>query len=317
MFCFINNLSAQNGFLHNSENQYDYIIITIPDYVQSCNQFATHKETNLGLRTLVVDTTMIFNEFNSFPEPQENIREFTSYAGTFWTDPKPKFILIVGRINDIPNFKIPYFTHPNYYFNSDFYYTQNKFESDSISMDFFVGRLPCRNNLELISYFNKVINYETLAEHNDWENNCLLISDTVPTFDFLNSTLDLRNVFPSYISSKILTIDTTSGYYGNKDSVINFVNVNGVSSIWFEGLGTQDFFISEEFLNLSDLNLFENLDKYFLTVFIHAQFNIFDTNTNLAREFLFKENSGSIASIHHLHYSFWQATRYFQTIWAQ
>ena len=89
-------ISIRQITLRDTTNQYDYIIITVPEFVNACEPFRQHKETVRDFRTLIVDTTQIFAEFDSSATPQDNIRDFISYAGTFWKEPRPKFFLIVG-----------------------------------------------------------------------------------------------------------------------------------------------------------------------------------------------------------------------------
>ncbi|MFO7526304.1 MAG: C25 family cysteine peptidase, partial [Ignavibacteriaceae bacterium] len=106
LLVFCSQLFPQQITLSDTSNQYDYIIITIPEYVQSCQQFKEHKETVRGLKTLIVDTTQIYVEFNQDSLPQNNIREFISYAGSYWQEPKPEYILFVGSVTKIPNFPV-------------------------------------------------------------------------------------------------------------------------------------------------------------------------------------------------------------------
>lgn len=82
---------SQTVTLRDTTNQYDYIIITVPEFVSACEPFKQHKETVRDFRTLIVDTTQIFSEFDSSLTPQDNIRDFISYAGTFWKEPRPNY----------------------------------------------------------------------------------------------------------------------------------------------------------------------------------------------------------------------------------
>jgi hypothetical protein len=84
-------VSLQQITLRDTTNQYDYIIITVPEYINACVPFKQHKETVRGFNTLIVDTTQIFAEFDTSATPQDDIRDFISYAGTFWQEPRPKF----------------------------------------------------------------------------------------------------------------------------------------------------------------------------------------------------------------------------------
>lgn len=142
-------LHSQPVTLRDTTNQYDYIIITVPEFVNTCEPFRQHKETVRNFRTLVVDTTQIFAEFDSSATPQDNIRDFISYAGTFWKEPRPIYFLIAGTVSDVPNFQIP--IQGGFSSQSDHYYKQNIFENDSTTTDFYIGRVPCRNSGELFN----------------------------------------------------------------------------------------------------------------------------------------------------------------------
>lgn len=65
-------LYSQPITLRDTTNQYDYIIITIPEFVNACEPFRLHKETVRDFRTLIVDTTQIYAEFDSSATPQQH-----------------------------------------------------------------------------------------------------------------------------------------------------------------------------------------------------------------------------------------------------
>ena len=60
-------------------------------------------------------------------------------------NPRPKFFLIAGTVQMVPNFPIQL---PGYtiYYHSDYYYSQSIYENDSTTTDFYIGRIPCRNS---------------------------------------------------------------------------------------------------------------------------------------------------------------------------
>ena len=97
---------SQTITLRDTTNQYDYIIITVPEFVSACEPFKQHKETVRGFNTLIVETAQIYSEFDSSLTQQDNIRDFISYAGTFWKHPQPKYFLIAGSVKFVPNFNI-------------------------------------------------------------------------------------------------------------------------------------------------------------------------------------------------------------------
>jgi len=308
---------SQTVTLRDTTNQYDYIIITVPEFVSACEPFKQHKETVRDFRTLIVDTTQIFSEFDSSLTPQDNIRDFISYAGTFWKEPRPNYFLLVGNVESVPNFQVPFIPGQQAYFQSDYFYSQSLYENDSTTTDFYVGRIPAMNSEQLDNYFVKVIEYESNNTLQSWMNNALFISEDDPNFGFLEASFGLADLLPSYIRSYFIVNDTNSIYYGNKDSIYNAVNERGCSTIWFEGHSSDSFFIHRDYFDLSDLNGLNNNMKYFLTIFAASQSSIIDTNTNLTREMLVLQNAGSLGGIVFVGPAYWGIGKTFQNTWAQ
>ncbi len=99
-----NIIVPQNVKLRDNSNQYDFVIITIDQFVPACEIFKNHKENNQGLKTLVTTRNQILSEFNDSLLTQDNIRDFISYAGTNWMAPKPIYFMFAADIDSIPNF---------------------------------------------------------------------------------------------------------------------------------------------------------------------------------------------------------------------
>ena len=85
-------LSLQNVFsqdtLMDTTNQYDYIMITVPEFVPACEVFAQHKENVRDMKTLIVDTTMILNEFNSDSLLSSGVYLYTITSGDYYKSRK-------------------------------------------------------------------------------------------------------------------------------------------------------------------------------------------------------------------------------------
>jgi hypothetical protein len=311
-------LHSQPVTLRDTTNQYDYIMITVPELVNACEPFRQHKETVRDFRTLIVDTTQIFAEFDSSAVPQDKIRDFISYAGTFWKEPRPKFFLIAGTVEDIPNFQIPLIFQPEVKYQSDYYYAQNIYENDSSTTDFYIGRIPVKNEMELDNYFSKVMKYESNNTLSDWMNNNLFICDDDISFAFLEQSINLSEDFlPDFIRSYFISEDSNSIYYGNKDSIYNAINERGSLIIWFEGRNRDTFVIRPDYFNLSDLNGLDNADMPFISVYVGSQNSIIDTNTNMTREMLVMNNAGSMGGIVFVGVGFWGVCIVFQEKWTQ
>jgi len=296
-------LYSQSVTLRDTTNQYDYIIITIPEYVAACEPFKQHKETIRGFNTLIVDTTQIFAEFDTSATPQDNIRDFISYAGTFWQEPKPKFFLIAGTVSDVPNFPIESINTIN---QTDYYYSQNIYENDSTTTDFYIGRIPSSNIDELQNYFDKVIDYETNNTLYSWMNNNLFICENDIQFGFLDEAISMgEDYLPDFIRSFYIVDDTNSIYYGNKDSIYKAINEMGNAIVWFYGHSNDSVFVSENYFNLDDLGGLNNQSKYFLSIFASTQHSILDSNINMTVSMMMKQDAGSLGGQANVGLSYW------------
>ncbi len=318
LLVLINSSFPQSITLRDTTNQYDYIIITVPEFVQSCQTFKQHKEYYNGFNVLIVDTGQIYSEFNSDSLPQNNIRDFISYAGTYWQNPKLNYVLIIGNVNAVPNFYIqPPLPVYNHYHHSDYYYSINTFEPDTLSTEFNIGRLPASSPIEVTHYFDKVIWYENNSVIYDWMNTNLFLCEDEEMFDFLERYQWIAQNLPDNFNKKFYEDSDTSQYYGNLDSLMNFVNNQGTSILWFSGRTYDSSFMAmPSFLIIDDLTYLTNFEKYFVSI-LYSQSAIIDSNTNIAREMLFLENSGSIGSIVINGLTFWPTIANIQKEWAK
>lgn len=310
-------LNSQTITLRDTTNQYDYIIITVPEFVSACEPFKQHKETIRGFETLIVDTTQIFAEFDSSSTPQDKIRDFISFAGTFWKEPTPKFFLLIGNVTAIPNFLVQL---PGQLVNfpSDFFYSRSIYDDDSTTAEFYVGRIPCNNQYEINNFIAKVVEYESDPTILNWMNNNLFICEDDVQFGFLDAALEIGEYYlPEFIRAYYIVDDSNSIYYGNKDSICNAINERGCSILWFEGHSSDSFFISREYFSINDLSGLNNTGKYYLTIFVATQHSIIDSNTNLTKEMLIRQNAGSLGGIVFTGPSYWGIGKAFQRIWAQ
>jgi len=149
-------------------------------------------------------------------------------------------------------------------------------------------------------------------------NNNLFIFDGDSLSLFFEAAVAIaENSLPEFIRSYFIASDSSSIYYGNKDSIYKAVNERGHSVVWFEGPNSDSFCISPDYFNLDDLSGLDNQDMYFLTIYVGIQNSIIDTNTNLTREMLVMQNSGSLAGIVFVGRSFWWNGIVFQNEWAQ
>lgn len=273
---------SQTFTLRDTTNQYDYIIITEPGFKPVCETFKLHKQSLRGFKVLIADTGMVYSEFNSFPTKEDNIREFISYAGTYWQYPQPKYFLLAGDLSRIPN---RLYSNVSDTSNTDYFYSQNINDPDTIKVDFFIGRVPAISTITLQNYFNKVINYESNHSLLPWNNRILFISeyDSSRIFFFDTTAQYVSSNVPNYIGTKHFVMGNQNlENFGNRDSIINYLNNVGSSSVWFIGKScSQVSFGENDYFLISDIDLIQTSGKNFISFFLSTQRFAKDTIVSL------------------------------------
>ncbi len=289
-------LYSQSFQLKDNSNQFDYVIITSPELKNSCEQFKIHKETVKGFKVLVTGLSEILNEFTDSSAVQGNIRDFISYAGKNWSIPLPKYFLIAGDVSKIPNFS--FISFPgwiNDMTHTDFYYMFDVDKTEYKDPDYFVGRVAARNETEAINYFNKVIKFETELK-NSLVNNAVIVSDdnkgSGGQFEpnlFEPISLKIKSIIPDFIDTKLIFQSDTSEYFGTKDTLINYLNNEGASLLYFVGHTNNTQFTHENFFNIDDIEKVQNGNNFFFTSFQGSQIFSQDTLTSMTDKFLFSQ----------------------------
>jgi hypothetical protein len=302
-------LHSQPVTLRDSTNQYDYIIITVPEFVNACEPFRQHKETVRDFRTLIVDTTQIFAEFDSSATPQDNIRDFISYAGTFWKEPRPKYFLLVGDLSRVPAFPDIFDFGP--YLDTaytDFKYSVNTFSSDTSTNTFQIGRMPAKYEYEIQNYTAKVIIYETDTAYSAWMNKNLFVKQKFPDTPRVQEYSQIADFiisqYPEYFSN-YLYLESDSLFHGaDRDSIIYYLNTVGANSLWLIG----DFFPAQfgyfSLLDTSDINLLNIQPKYFVTFCYAYQRYGFELDKHCLANKILLDDEGAIGVISPVGYVF-------------
>jgi len=293
---------SQTITLRDTSNQYDYIIITVPEFATSCEAFKLHKETVRDFATLIVDSTQIFAEFDSSETGQDNIRDFISYAGTFWREPKPKYFLLVGNRSKLPNFDdiFDFYTYLDTAY-TDYKFSVNHYGIDSTISSFQIGRVPANSIEDIENYFNKVINYEVDTVYSNWMNNNLFVAQYYPDSIYAlwteRTTNSIMEQYPEYFTNYFFTENDTSPNYGNRDSILNFLNTKGATALWLIGVTHSAQFGYYNILDTSDVKNFNNNPKNFITFFFSRQFFSADDSAKGLADRLLMDDNASIAVI--------------------
>jgi len=265
--------------LHNTQSQYDFIIISPTEFLMQANQLKAHRESRDSLKTLSVDINHIYNEFSGGIPDILAIREFIRYTQENWAS-KPQYVLLFGwghfdyknisttKRNWIP----PYETEESLNIKDSSYPTDDKFvllNPQSSVYSAAIGRLPARSAEEASVMINKIISYETNAftDSSAWRNVLTFVADdgkvssgedegvayTKPTEDLAES-----NLAKSFEKKKIYiieypTVNSASGRRkpeANK-AIIEAIN-QGTLYLNFIGHGNDQLWAHEHIFNQDD-----------------------------------------------------------------
>ncbi len=153
--------------LRNTSKSAIYIGITHPLLFQSATNYINFISSAYNIKTELVLTEDIFDEFAFGYPTAEAIKYFLKIASQYWTTPKPKYLSLLGsacydykrifyKLNgtELNQNLVPSFGEPV----SDTWFTM--FDSTSaLIQQMLVGRIPARNSTELNNYLTKHKNY--------------------------------------------------------------------------------------------------------------------------------------------------------------
>ena len=202
-----------------SSNKYDLLIITPEEFSKNLEKLKIHKE-KLGIRTKIVETQDVYNQIYWIGKDNaEKVKYFIKEAIENWEI--KYVLLFGGRKDQsktetwwVPvrytNIIRDYKGHEKYpegdfltdlYF-ADIYDEHGNFSSwdddndgifgewledseaqdiPNLKPDVFVGRLPCRNNIDVRVVVNKIIRYETADFSDSWFKKMIVVAgDTYP-----------------------------------------------------------------------------------------------------------------------------------------
>jgi len=247
---------------NNTNLLFDLLIITSENYTETLQTLKEHKE-NIGISTKIATLNEVYeNMFWQGRDKAEKIKFFIKKAIDEWS-------LFVGDFRTIPvrychnadilGFFEPFFISELYYAdiydeNGDFSswdannngvfgeWTGNIAEDSNIDLypDVYVGRLACRNIIEVRIMVDKIIKYETKSSNQEWFNKIVVVAgDTYP--ESINpdwkgnegeeNTIKILQNMSEFEAVKLWTSD---GSFSGPRDVIQAIN-EGCGFLYFDG----------------------------------------------------------------------------------
>ena len=285
--------------LKNHSNQSDYIIITPSQFVNTLQPFADWRQQK-GLNVKVVELQQIYSEFPDSLKPY-SIRDFISYTLTYWSDPKPKYILLVGNSELLPDYKVPSMfadtTHREDSVAIDEWYSVNSYQSDT-KPDVELGRLPVNNEQELNNIIDKTIYFEDSLSFKDYNTDFLFLTDkTQPALFEDQANKFISNTVPFDFSIDTIFAGQDSIVERTREKLFGALN-SGTLFLSYYGHGAPYTWSKYNIFTVGDVNSLKknNLPFIFTAAACEQSFD-YPNDSSIVRKLLVLDKSGTVASV--------------------
>lgn len=313
--------------LHNASAT-DYLIISYPAFLQQAQRLAQFHQQQNSLRTVVVTTDQVFNEFASGSPDPVAIRDFVKmYYDKFGTSAadKPKYLLLFGdasydpkdRMNNntsfVPAWENNFSLDPlSTYASDDFYGFLDDNEDINSGLvinylDIGIGRVPAKNTDEAKNFVDKVIAYYAKPALGPWRNNLTFIADDedanlhVQDAEIFTTTagtvLPVANQQKIYLDAFRQESGSGGSSYPQANIAINNQIYNG-TLVWnYNGHGGARRLAEETVLDQEIVNNWNNADRLPLFITATCDFAPYDNPAinSIGENILVRPKTGAIA----------------------
>jgi len=315
-----------------------FVIITDKELLSAANRLKTKREGSGPndpnyLKTLVVSTELLYNEFSGGVLDVTAFRDFLKYAYNNWSV-KPVYVLMLGDghfnyknlggsnpVNPVPAFEI---THPQMNqvdgFTSDDYFVSvsggNMMPIGPVAEppDIAIGRIPAINVQEVNDYLDKVDIYEGGQSNGIWKNRMVFVADDQVTSDGCEGVFHLaqiedlgENHTPPTIDKRkiyIVTYPTVITPAGRRKPQVNSDIIKywneGALNIHYTGHGSPDVWAHEYILERGNImsQLHNDMQYPFISI-ASCDMSKFDNpnSQSAGEEFMIKPKKGAIGTL--------------------
>ena len=308
-------LSSNSYSLKSHSNSADFIIITIPEFVNDeGTQLYKDIWINEGHTVEIVSLQDIFDEFNFGIRSAEAIKDFLTYAYNNWSSPQLSHVLFLGdgisderdnsaarNYNIIPTKK--YWVDTLGAIASENWYAC--IVGDDQVPDISIGRVNIWDREQIIEMANKSLHYLENKNFDDtWHSRAILAaggkaSDEEATFAYQEQRIAKTWIPEDFHINRVYTRldDLPSDYSGNTATLKNFIN-EGAIFTQFIGHGGGYVWADYNLLTKSDIPTLNN-DNYSFVSNLSCYGCAFNTpqSSCIGEEFIITPGRGAIASV--------------------
>lgn len=300
-----------NQDIHGSTTP-DYVIVTLPEYLEQAQQLATLHTIYDGMDVLVATDEAIYNEFSSGRQDPMAIREMLIMFER--RDPQiTRYLLLFGK-GTYDNRNIGGSSTPSLIA----YQSYNSFDADGKSyvtdhiygylgeneqgyshetIDIGIGRLPATTQEEATFLVDKTERYMTKADlatpdnRGDWRNYVALLADdadpscggdTVFTTSSEKTALQIKQHYPNlnvdclYADAYIQQSGAIGSYYPDLNNALKKRMDYGCLLLNYIGHGSIEYIGTERYMMIDDMNGYTNFDRLPFFVTSTCSFGHFD-----------------------------------------
>ncbi len=197
----------------NTARQVDYLFITHSLLSTGAYQLAKHRARD-GLRTLIVPIESVYDEFSYGIKDARAIKQFLGYAFHYWSDPPPRYVVLVGDgshdpLNRYglaqPSDLIPAWMGPAAFdFSAQDGYLATVSDADFLR-DIQIGRFPFVSPAQVTAAVARIAGYEAAPTSSSWRTRALLAADVNDPFPS-----DFQTASDTYILTNLVMAGVTS-----------------------------------------------------------------------------------------------------------
>ncbi|MCX7877754.1 MAG: type IX secretion system sortase PorU [Ignavibacteria bacterium] len=309
-----------NQNLRGISEGFDFIIITHRDFIQSAERLKSKRERK-GindpdyLKSLVVTTDQIYNEFSGGVLDAVAIRDFIKYAYENWKNPPTHVCLLGDGSFDYKNILgynsnfVPAWEKSSPTINqidgltTDDFYVNVTGENQLIGKpDLAVGRIPASSLQEAMEYLDKVDAYESGSSNGYWKNRMMFVADdqrTTEGCEFIQHLYQIETLaeahLPQYLDKMkiyIVTYPTVITPQGRRKPQANLDIAkywnDGVINVHYTGHGSPDVWAHEYILEKDVImSLLNNQNRYPFVTIASCDMSKFDNPASLSAGELF------------------------------
>ena len=293
--------------------QFDYLIVTHAGLRQSATAYAAYRASTAGggYRPLVVDYQTLRDQFNFGERSPLVIRRFVAFM---YNGGKPKMLFLMGRAvsifdtrNELAAFDlVPSVGYPG----SDVLLTDAMAGSPENVPSVPTGRLNVTTNAQVLTYLEKVKDFERLPAATPWRKNLLHLTggkSFEEIVDFKQVLADMGVLAQQkYVGANLKSRGKVTTNPIEKANIGPLIN---------EGVGVMSFF-GHSGSTVTDFDIgfaskpengYRNKQKYPLMIFNGCGVgNVFFNNDPLTTDWLLTPDAGSVAMIAHSYFSYFQ-----------